>query len=83
MRELEITMREGVVQQNNFHQYNILRMKEAATKIDAHFIQSDNHPTGLGEPCLPPLAPAVCNAIFAATGHRIRSLPISKDGFTV
>jgi len=83
LRDLEITTRNGVVQQQNFHQYNILRMKDAATQIDAHFIQSDNHPTGLGEPCLPPLASAVCNAIFAATGHRIKTLPITKEGFTV
>ncbi|MGY8788702.1 MAG: molybdopterin cofactor-binding domain-containing protein [Pseudomonadales bacterium] len=83
MLGLEITMQNGVVEQQNFHQYNILRMKNAATVIDAHFIQSDNHPTGLGEPCLPPVASAVCNAIFAATGHRIRTLPITKEGFSV
>jgi isoquinoline 1-oxidoreductase beta subunit len=83
MLGLEITLQNGVVEQQNFHQYNILRMKNAATEIDAHFIQSDNHPTGLGEPCLPPLASAVCNAIFAATGHRIRTLPITKEGFSV
>ena len=83
MLGLEITMQNGIVEQQNFHQYNILRMKNAATEIDAHFIQSDNHPTGLGEPCLPPVASAVCNAIFAATGHRIRTLPITKEGFSV
>ena len=78
---LEITLREGVVQQDNFHQYNLLRMKHAGTEIDAHFIQSDFHPTGLGEPALPPLMPAVCNAIYVATGRRIRSLPIGKANF--
>ena len=80
LRGLEITMRDGVVQQDNFHQYNILRMKDAVTVIDAHFIQSDFHPTGLGEPALPPLMPAVCNGIFAVTGIRVRKLPITKEG---
>jgi isoquinoline 1-oxidoreductase beta subunit len=80
LRGLEITMRDGVVQQDHFHQYNILRMKDAVTVIDAHFIQSDFHPTGLGEPALPPLMPAVCNGIFAVTGIRVRKLPITKEG---
>jgi isoquinoline 1-oxidoreductase beta subunit len=80
---LEITMRDGVVQQDNFHQYNLLRMKHAGTEIDAHFIQSDFHPTGLGEPALPPLMPAVCNAIYAATGKRVRELPVTREGFFV
>ena len=80
---LEVTMKDGVVQQDNFHQYTILRMKNAGTEIDAHFIQSDNHPTGLGEPALPPLMPAVCNAIFAVTGKRVRQLPITREGFFV
>jgi len=78
---LEITMKDGVVQQDNFHQYNLLRMKNARTEIDVHFIQSDFHPTGLGEPALPPVMPAVCNGIFAVTGRRVRALPITKEGF--
>lgn len=82
MLGLETTFETGRVNQTNFHQYPILRMPHTP-KIDVHFIDSDHPPSGLGEPALPPLAPAVCNAIFAASGKRVRTLPISKEGFKV
>ncbi len=82
MMGLEISFENGRVQQENFHQYPILRSNKAP-KIAVHLIQSDNHPTGLGEPGLPPLAPAVGNAIFAASGIRPRTMPLSKEGFTI
>jgi len=71
----EITLENGVVQQKNFHDYQMLRMFESPT-IEVHIVPSDAPPTGVGEPGVPPAAPALANAIFAATGKRIRSLPI-------
>jgi len=76
----QITMKDGVIEQDNFHQYPVMRIA-ATPEIDVHFIQSENKPTGLGEPALPPLAPAVTNALFNATGVRIRSMPLSEVGF--
>jgi len=74
----EITVKDGVVEQSNFHDYRLLRMKQAPA-MEVYFIDSGQDPRGLGEPPLPPLAPAVCNAIFAATGQRIRQLPLNKQ----
>jgi CO/xanthine dehydrogenase Mo-binding subunit len=71
----EITMKNGRVQQNNFNNYPLLSLSEMP-KVEVHIIQSQEPPSGVGEPGVPPIAPAVCNAIFAATGKRIRSLPV-------
>jgi isoquinoline 1-oxidoreductase subunit beta len=76
-----ITFENGRAQETNFHQYPLLRMPRAP-RVDVHFIDSDYPPTGLGEPALPPLAPAVANAIFAATGERVRRLPLTDAGWT-
>jgi isoquinoline 1-oxidoreductase beta subunit len=71
----EITLDRGRVQQRNFHDYPMLRINEAP-EIEVHIVPSREKPTGVGEPGVPPTAAAVCNAIFAATGKRIRKLPI-------
>src|SRR5206468_5551082 len=74
----EITLENGRVQQTNFHDYQMLRIFESPT-IEVHIVPSEANPTGVGEPSVPPVAPALTNAIFAATGKRIRSLPIRTD----
>jgi isoquinoline 1-oxidoreductase beta subunit len=74
----EITIENGAVAQSNFNNYPVTRMDEAP-KIETHIINSGNPPGGGGEPSTPVIAPAVTNAIFNATGIRIRQLPISKN----
>ena len=73
----EITFENGRVQQGNFHNYQMLRMEESP-EIEVHIMPSTEAPTGVGEPGVPPVAPAVANAIFAATGKRVRRLPIGR-----
>ena len=71
----ELDLENGSIKQSNFHDYPILRMNEAPA-VDVVIIDSSEEPTGVGEPGLPPIAPAVANAVFAATGQRLRSLPL-------
>ncbi|MET0497590.1 MAG: molybdopterin cofactor-binding domain-containing protein [Steroidobacteraceae bacterium] len=82
MLGLEVSIENGRIQETNFDRYPILRMRNAP-RVESYFVKSDFSPTGVGEPSLPPLAPAVCNAIFAATGHRVRTLPLKREGFSV
>jgi isoquinoline 1-oxidoreductase beta subunit len=74
----ELDLEKGRIVQSNFHEYPLLRITDAP-KVETHFLLTDNPPTGIGEPALPPLTPAVCNAVYAACGKRIRTLPISKN----
>jgi isoquinoline 1-oxidoreductase beta subunit len=71
----KITLLNGVVEQSNFHDYEPLRMSEMP-QVEVHIVESDVEPTGIGEPGVPPVAPAVANAVFAATGKRLYSLPL-------
>ena len=70
-----ITVEDGRVRESNFHQYRMLRIDEAPA-VDVHFVASPAPPSGLGEAPLPPVAPAVANAVFALTGQRMRALPL-------
>jgi isoquinoline 1-oxidoreductase beta subunit len=82
MMGLQITFENGRVEQQNFDRYPLLRMANAP-EVEVHFIQSNYSPTGVGEPAFPPAAPAICNAIYAASGHRVRTIPLTKEGFSI
>ncbi|MBS2020967.1 MAG: xanthine dehydrogenase family protein molybdopterin-binding subunit [Deltaproteobacteria bacterium] len=75
-----MTMKAGVAEQHNFHQYKLTRIGEAPRKIHVDLVESEGLPGGIGEPGVPPVAPAIVNAVFALTGQRVRELPLEKHG---
>ncbi len=77
----EISLKNGRVTQTNYHQHPLVKMSQTPP-IEVHFLKSNNSPTGLGEPALPPILPAIANAVFTATGERIRTLPMTRQGFS-
>jgi isoquinoline 1-oxidoreductase beta subunit len=74
----EITLNEGRVEQSNFHDYQVLRINQMPV-VEVHIVPSKAAPTGVGEPGTPPIAPAVANALFAATGKPVHALPIKRS----
>ncbi|MFZ1988416.1 MAG: molybdopterin cofactor-binding domain-containing protein [Alphaproteobacteria bacterium] len=82
MLGLEVAIEDGKVKTHNFDAYPALRNR-AIPEIEVFFIQPDVAPTGVGEPALPPIAPAICNAIYATTGERVRTLPLVKSGYSI
>jgi isoquinoline 1-oxidoreductase subunit beta len=78
VRTGEITAKDGAIEQSNFDNYSVARMNEAPYQTNVYIVENEAPPAGVGEPGVPPFAPALCNAIFAATGKRIRELPLSK-----
>jgi isoquinoline 1-oxidoreductase beta subunit len=78
----EITAKNGVIEQSNFNDYPVTRINEAPYQTNVYLVENDAPPAGVGEPGVPPFVPALCNAISAATGQRIRELPLSKLDFS-
>jgi isoquinoline 1-oxidoreductase beta subunit len=75
----EITYAQGRVVQSNYRDYNVTRMRAAPHAVDVHIVESEGLPGGIGEPGVPPAGAAIANAIFAATGVRVRELPVAKQ----
>ncbi len=75
----ELSIDGGRHRESNFHEYRMMRIDQSPREIDVHIVRGADEPAGLGEPPLPPVAPALTNAIFAATGRRIRHLPIAEQ----
>src|SRR6202162_876962 len=82
VRSGEITAKDGAIQQSNFNDYPVARLNEVPAQTNVHIVDSDAPPAGVGEPGVPPFIAALCNAIFAATGKRVRDLPITKLGLS-
>jgi isoquinoline 1-oxidoreductase beta subunit len=82
VRSGEITATKGAINQSNFQDYPVARISEVPYQTNVHIVESDAPPAGVGEPGVPPFVAALCNAIFAATGKRVRDLPISKLGLS-
>jgi len=78
----EITATGGVIDQSNFNDYPVARMNDAPVQVEVHIVESSAAPAGVGEPGVPPFVPALCNAIYAATGKRIRELPLTRNDFS-
>ncbi|HEV2495181.1 MAG TPA: hypothetical protein VG204_19135 [Terriglobia bacterium] len=81
-RGCEITAINGVIDQSNFNDYPVTRIDETPYQTNVYVVDSDARPTGVGEPGVSVMAPALSNAIFAAAGRRIRELPLSKSRLT-
>jgi isoquinoline 1-oxidoreductase beta subunit len=82
VRSGEITATKGAINQSNFQDYPVARIGEAPYQTNVHIVDSDAPPAGIGEPGVPPFVAAFCNAIYAATGKRVRDLPITKLGLS-
>jgi isoquinoline 1-oxidoreductase subunit beta len=78
----EITATNGAVDQSNFFDYRVARMNDAPVHVDVQIVESQAPPAGVGEPGVPPYVPALCNAIYAATGKRVRELPLTRNNFS-